>query len=152
MSWEPRLPCQSAASGRVGFMPRRETRHDNTGVDSNHLRVRSMVVRTMSSVNGGRSSSGTATGTPLLFLTVMGVATGSISIVPSRSLISTDCPPVNPRRSRMAFGTTSLPAESMVDLMVEIYHAKWRSLFVYMSVIYLIREGSLRLGAAAGCI
>src|ERR1700690_4360502 len=54
----------------------------------------------------------------------MGVDKGSISIFPSRSLISIARPRPSPRRSRSVFGITTRPAESMADRMAADYHSR----------------------------
>ena len=76
----------------VRFMPGRKGGHHHAGVYGDHLRVRSRVSRTISSVRGGSFSSGTATEPPRRRTSDMGVAAGSISIRPSRSRMSTRRP------------------------------------------------------------
>ena len=87
-----------------------------------HRRTLSRVARTRSSVSGGNSRSGTETRRPFRFSSRIGVAAGSISMMPSRSRISIGRPPDSPRASRIDFGMTTRPAASMVICTARDYH------------------------------
>jgi hypothetical protein len=119
---QSRPPLQRLPAGGMSFVPGCEARDHHARIDRDQRRVRSIVARTVSSVSGGNSRSGTATAPSPLSTSSIGLAEGSISILPSRSRISIASPPRSPRRRRRAFGITTRPAESMVDFMVEVYH------------------------------
>jgi hypothetical protein len=123
MSGDSWLPVENGQCGAMTLVPRSERGDHDTRIDGDHRRVDSSVARTSSSVRGGRSRSGTATRPPRRLTSVMGVASGSISIRPSRSRISTGLPRERPRRSRSVLGMTTRPAPSMADLMALSYHS-----------------------------
>ncbi len=124
MGRDSRLSCEDCRGRAIALVPRGKGGDDDAAVNGDHRRVRSIVARTTSSVSGGRSPSGTATTPPLRFTSDIGVGTASISIFPSRSVISTALGLPSPARSRSALGITTRPAESMADLMPELYHSR----------------------------
>ena len=124
---DSRPACQRRRRGAVPLVPAGKPSDHDAGVHLDHRRVPSSVLLTRSSVSGGKSSSGTATGPPARRLSDIGVAAGAISISPSRSRMSTALPCSRPSRSRSAFGRTTRPAESMADFMTLFYHSNCRS-------------------------
>src|SRR5689334_24368183 len=107
-----------------------QQRHDAAGIEAElhihrscRLSRRSWIAcRTCSPVTLGVPGGGTATSNPDLRTSLTGLRTGSISTFPSRYAISNGAPGLSPADSRTAFGITTRPALSMVDLMALVYH------------------------------
>ena len=61
VSRNTRLSGEDRGGEAMALVPRREAGYDDTGVNRDHRRVRSIVARTTSSVSAGRRPCGTAT-------------------------------------------------------------------------------------------
>jgi len=109
----------------VIFVPRSERGDDSAGVGDSQRRIRSRVSRTSTAVSVGGASSVTATTPRPCFSKRIAVAAISISKPESLAWISSVCPGKSPSASRSGFGTTILPAASMVAFMARVVPSEW---------------------------
>ena len=128
-------------------MPRGEGSDHDPGIGSYQRRSCSSVSRTCADVSGGTLLLGTAVSDLPLPFKRIGVGGRPISRRPSLTCSSSSWPGRKPRRSRIALGTTSRPAESMVIFVPKSYrqngtsartragHRKWQERAIARSLL-----------------